>query len=136
MINDILDLELNEEDSMEILESKIKDKLGVDFDSMKNALSKFIKDNLKELSEDFINIVPYGDYGKMLEEKEEICNFLLDEVSKLENWKLYYLTPSDANPDLIQFVFKNGSVDEGDTFEGHVFVSKSGKIRHAFTQVN
>lgn len=136
MINDISDLELNEEDSMEVLESKIKDKLGVDFDSMKNALSKFIKDNLDEVSEDFVNIIPYGDYGKLLEDKEEKCSFLLDEASKLENWKLYYLMPSDANPELIQFVFKNGSVDEGDVFEGHVFVSKSGKIRHAFTQVS
>ena len=117
MINDISDLELNEEDSMEVLESKIKD-------------------NLSEVSGDFVNIIPYGDYGKLLEDKDEMCNFLLDEASKLENWKLYYLMPSDANPELIQFVFKNGSVDEGDVFEGHVFVSKSGKIRHAFTQVN
>ena len=136
MINDISDLDLKEEDSIQVLEDKIKSKLGLSLPDMVSSLNKFIKDNLLEVCDDFVNIIPYGDYGNLIEDKESMAAFLVEEASKTDNWKLFYIVPSDSNPELIQFVFNNLSVDEGDVFQGHVFVSKSGKIRHSFTQVN
>lgn len=136
MINDIADLNLSQEDSLEVISSKLKEKLEIDLDTITQALSSFVRDNSNELANDFVNIIPYGDYGNILEDNEFMSNFLKEEASKIDNWTLYSISQSDVNPELIQFIFSNKSVDDGDVFEGHVFLSKHGKIKHVFTQVN
>ena len=134
MINNISDLNLSKEDEMPVIESKIKEKLGIELLTMKETLSAFVKDNAEQLTKELINIIPYGDYGNLLEDHADMANFLKEESSKIENWELFYLVPSDLHPELIQFVFNNSSVDEGDNLQGHVFVNKSGKIKHVFAQ--
>ena len=134
MINSISDLNLNKDDEMSIVESKIKEKLGIDVLTMKETLSTFAKDHAEQLTKDLVNIIPYGDYANLLEDNTNMANFIKEESSKLENWELFYLAPSDLHPELIEFVFNNLSVDEGDNFQGYVFVNKSGKIKHAFAQ--
>ncbi len=135
MIKDIADLNFESSDTEEIVSSKIKEKLNIDIPAMKDCLSNFVIDNSDQLSNDFVNIIPYGDYSKFLEDADKISKFLKDEASKIENWKLIYITPSDINQDLIEFVFNNKSIDDGDIFQGHIFLNKSGKIKHAFTKV-
>ena len=134
MINSLSDLELTPQDDLDTIESKIKEKLGINFSFLKESLSTFVKDNAPSLAKDTLNIIPYGDYGNLLENFEEISNFLQKEACKIDNWQISYITPSDLYPELIQFVFDNSSIDEGDNFQGYVFVSKQGKVKHVFAQ--
>jgi cobalamin biosynthesis Co2+ chelatase CbiK len=134
MINNIEDFNLEETDSLETMESKIQDKLGISIETIKQSLSSYLKDKAEEISEEIINIIPYGEYDQIIDDKNKMINFLKEEASKIENWKLFALTMSDVNKSLLQFILKNSAVDEGDVLEGHVLVSKSGVIRHTFVQ--
>jgi len=103
---------------------------------MTRALSDSLLERIEELAEELMNIAPYGDYSKLMEEKDGITKFLQDEASKPENWKIQFIEAKKEKDQLIEFVFFNKSVDDGDILKGFVFVGLSGKIRHAFAQVN
>lgn len=135
MIKDFTDLELGEEDIEETISAKLKEKMGISLDDIKLQLSEAVKENANTIVEDMVNIVPNGDYGNILFEKNDMVNFLRAEAYKPENWLLTSICPEDTKS-LIDFVFYCKSVDDGDTFCGHVLVSKSGKIRHAFAQID
>lgn len=134
MVEKFEDLELHEDDKLEVIEQKIKDKLGISVDEMRQALSKYVVEKAEELTHEFVNIAPLGDYSKLLEDNDSMAEFLKTEAHKPEHWKLYSVRVSDINPSLFTFDFKNQSVDDGDIFTGFVYVSKSGVIRHAFAQ--
>jgi hypothetical protein len=134
MIEKFADLGFEVDDKLEQITQKVEDKLGIKVLEMQEALGNYTRDKAEELSQQFVNICPLGNYEKMLEDNDSMAEFLKTEASKAEHWKLHYIQPSDANPALIQFAFVCDAVDEGDTFKGFVFVSKSGKIRHAFAQ--
>ena len=74
-----------------------------------------------------------GNYEKLIEDNEGMAEFLKTEGHKPEHWELHYISCGE-NDALIQFMFMNKAIDQGDTFKGLVYVSKSGKIRHAFAQ--
>lgn len=112
---------------------KLQEKLGLKIIDLQNALCDWIKRNAEELSQEFVNIAPSGDYARLLEDNDSLAVFLKEESAKPEHWKLFGMKPSD-NPNMIQFMFDCTVVDDGDTFKGFVFVSKSGKIRHSFAQ--
>lgn len=135
MINDISELNLEQTDDLEAINLKVKEKLGVEISTMIDKLSEYVKEKAEVLSNKFINIIAYGDYSRILESQSDIINFLKDEASKPENWKMIYVAPYE-DTDLIQFAFDNSSIDDGDVFQGFVFLSKSGKIRHFFAQLN
>lgn len=130
------DLNISSEDTTSEVEAKIKEKLGVEFSAMKEALSTFVKEKAEELSLEFNNIAPYGDYGELLEDNEKMVNFLKEEASLTKNWEISHFMQSDVDPSLLQFIFNNSSVDDGNSFQGHVFVSKNGKIKHAFVRLD
>jgi hypothetical protein len=123
-------------DSIDQVESQIKEKLGVSFDDLKRSLSEYVIANSDELATQFVNISPFGDYSKMLEEKDGMAKFLKTEAHKIENWRILGLTPTDSQEELITFQFANKSIDDGDVFDGFVYVSFQGKIKHAFAQGN
>lgn len=133
MINSFSDLELDDIDNISAVDIKIKEKLGLSFNDMCIKLEEVIKLKAEELAEDLPSIAPYKDYSKMIEDKNVIVEFIKNEVSKPENWEIKYIMPSDVNSQLIEFVFNSKALDDED-FKGFVFVSKSGKIRHAFVQ--
>ena len=81
------------------------------------------------------NIAPFGNYDKMIEDNDGMADFLKTEAHKVENWNLYGIEVSPMNKELLSFIFKNPSIDDGEVFEGFVFVSKSGKIQHGFARV-
>jgi hypothetical protein len=134
MIEKLEDLELSHDDEMETIEKKIQDKLGISVNEMRQALSAWTMEHAEELTQDFVNMAPLGDYSKLLEDNDSMAEFLKAEAHKPEHWMLYSVRTSDANKALLSFDFKNDAVDDGDIFSGFVFVSLSGKIRHAFAQ--
>ena len=118
------------------IESCIKEKLDVTFDMLKQSLSEYVVAHAEELTHEFVNIAPFGDYAKLLEDNDGMAEFLKTEAHKPEHWRLLGITPSDYKKNLISFQFSNKSVDDGDVFDGFVYVSFEGKIRHAFAQGN
>lgn len=134
MIEKFSELDLQPEDEMEVIEQKVKEKLGISIEEMRQALSSYVIENAEELTHEFVNMAPLGDYSKMLEDNDSMSEFLKTEAHKPEHWHLYSVRQSDANAALISFDFKNKAIDDGEIFSGFVFVSKSGKIRHAFAQ--
>lgn len=115
-------------------ETLIKEKLGVSFDEMKQALSVYVASHGEELALEMVNIAPLGDYGNLLEDNDSMAEFFKSEAHKVEHWVLESVRPSDVNENLISFQFRNNSIDDGESFQGFVFVSLQGKIKHAFGQ--
>lgn len=133
MIEKIEDLGLSDKESIEEISLLLKERLGISLEEIKLYLSSVVSSKADTIAKDFINIAPDGNYENLLRETEDIENFLKNEACKPEFWKLKYLSLKEPHS-LIDFVFYCTAVDDGDTFVGHVLVSKSGKIRHAFAQ--
>ena len=130
MIEEFKDLELEEKDKEEDIDRKVQEKLGISLAEIRKALSVSVQERAEEIVGGMINLAPHGDYDKLTEDKAEMAKFLRTEAHELEHWKLNYM---DMKSDgLLHFAFLNSAIDEGDNFTGSVFVSKNGKIRHAF----
>jgi hypothetical protein len=123
------------EDLNKQIRDRVQEKLGLSFDELKQSLSDYVIANADEIATQFVNISPFGDYSKMLEEPDKMAKFLKTEGHKAENWVEEGLSPTESK-DLITFRFSNKSVDDGDVFDGFVYVSFQGKIKHAFAQGN
>lgn len=136
MIEKFEDLNIIEEDSLVQVEEKVKEKLGLSFTDLKNALTDYVVSHAEELTHEMPNIAPLGDYEKLLEDNDSMAEFLKTEASKTEHWKIQGVTVSEVQKNLLSFHFGNDAVDDGDAFEGFVYVSFSGKIKHAFAQGN
>ncbi|WP_143507984.1 hypothetical protein [Ectopseudomonas mendocina] len=119
---------------MEAVEQKLQEKLGLSVQEMREALSKYTVDNAERLTHEFVNMAPLGDYSKLLEDNDSMAEFLKTEAHKPEHWQLFGVRVSDVNSGLLSFNFSNDSIDDGDVFNGFVFVSMQGKIKHAFAQ--
>jgi hypothetical protein len=132
MIEKFADLGLTSIDKIEVVDKLFQEKLGISFQTMTEALSTYVQANAEELSEQFINVAPYGDYSKLLEDKSSISLFFREEAHKPENWQADFVGTSKNS--LIEIGFKNTAVDDGTNMEGFVFVSFGGIIRYAFAQ--
>lgn len=135
MIEKVEDLDVSESDTVEDVEKIIAEKLGVSFQQMIAAICEFVKAKAEDLTQEFVNIVPNGDYSLIIEDAEGMAEFLRNEAAKESSWKIKSFAPDGKKP-MIQFTFDNTVVDEGDTFKGYVYVSFSGVIRHAFAQLD
>lgn len=136
MVESFKDLLPEEAKTPEEIDKVLQEKLGIGLSEMAKALSDSLLERTEELAEELMNIAPYGDYSKLMEETDSITKFLQDEASKPENWKIQFIEAKKEKDQLIEFVFFNKAVDDGDILKGFVFVGLSGKIRHAFAQVN
>ncbi len=119
---------------VEAWEKQIQEKLGLKILDLQNAICSYIKNHVDDVAIDFPNIAPKGDYGNLLEDNESMCLFLKEECSKAECWLLMGARTSTERSNLIQFLFDCSAVDDGESLKGFVYVSKDGKIRHAFAQ--
>jgi len=135
----MIDLEellgLTDDDTAETVAVKVQEKLGTSLGLMQERLSTVLINKAEELTLELPNIAPLGDYEKLIEDNDGMAEFLKTEAHKPEHWKLYGLRSSDVKKDLISFVFVNMAVDTGETIKGFVFTNKTGKIKHAFAQV-
>ncbi len=114
----------------------LKEELNISLDDCSKALHDSLYERADELFEDIINLAPYGNYDKMMEDPEEISSFLKDEACDLENWKIDFIELEKKEDKLLKLTFLNKAVDDGDILKGYVFIGLSGKIRHAFCLVH
>jgi len=136
MVETFKDLVGEDVKTPEDIDAKLKEKLGIGLQEMSYALCDSLRQRAEEVAEDCYSVAPYGDYSKMIEDPEGVAKFFRDEASKPEHWKLEYLEVRKKGDQLIEFVFTNSAVDDGDILKGFVFVGFSGTIRHAFCQVH
>lgn len=133
-MEDFKELDLLPEDTEETVEVKLKEKVGIGLADLRAALRTYVVNKAEELTHDFQNITPYGDYEKILEDNDSMATFLRDEASKSENWKLIWIQTTNVAVPMLQFCFSNTAVDEGEGFVGNVYLGLNGKIKHAFAQ--
>lgn len=113
----------------------LQEKLGITLEQCSQLLSEALLKKVDELAGDLPSMAPLGDYSKMTEDKEVMKEFLRTEASKPEHWKLEMLELR-KDSQLMEIMFFNKAVDDGDILKGFVFVGVSGKIRHSFVQVH
>ena len=124
-------------ETAEDVETMLKEKMGMAFVTMQDALNVVLKSKAEELTHDFTNIAPNGDYEKLLEDNDSMAAFLKETAAALaENWKITEIRVDRSKIPLLQCQFINTTVDDGTTLEGHVFLGRNGTIRHAFVQGN
>lgn len=134
MIEKWEDLDFKEEDTLDEIETKVQAKLEIPFSLLRERLSSYVQEHVNTLVEDFVNIAPFGDYSKLIEDRAGMIEFLRTEAHKTQHWKLRVVQPSEINPTLLSFEFGNEAVDDGASCSGFVYVSFHGKIKHAFAQ--
>lgn len=134
MIESIKDLELDslnpkDDDFKSKLDEKLKEKLNISVKEMQDVLSTSLISSSSDIAGELNNIIAYNDYDKIIEDYDDMVEFLKTDASKPENFWLYGLQEDNG---LLKFHFINMAVDEGDVVNGFVFVSKGGKIKHYF----
>lgn len=134
MIESIKDLELDDldpknDDFKSKLDEKLKEKLNISVKEMQDVLSTSLISSSADIAGELNNIIAYNDYDKIIEDENDMVEFLKNEASKPENFWLYGIQEDNG---LLKFHFINMAVDEGDVVNGFVFLSKGGKIKHYF----
>jgi hypothetical protein len=120
----------------EDFEKVLQDKLGIGFAECTQALSTSLQERAEEVAQDLPSMAPHGDYDKLTEDQAEIAKFLKEEASKPEHWEIDFIEVRSEKDQLMELIFINKAVDDGDILKGFVFIGLSGKIRHAFAQVH
>jgi hypothetical protein len=131
-LDKIWDFKTKEEANV-FVESLFVDKLGIPLDELKAKLSNVCVAKAEEATVEMKNIAPLGDYSKLIEDNIGMANFLKEEAHKPEHWKLSSVFAASL-PRTVAVEFKNDAVDDGNTFDGFVYLSFNGKIKHAFIQ--
>jgi hypothetical protein len=128
------DLGLKDEHKIEEVEAILQEKMGIKLDDLRQAIGNYVQSHSEEMSQQFNNIAPLGDYSNLLEDRDSMSFFLKDEAFKNEHWKLFQIEPHTVHKNLLHFTFKNSAIDDGNTCRGFAFVSLSSKLRHAFAR--
>lgn len=136
MIESIKDLGITGEEELEQLDAIFQEKLGIGFINMVIALSESLHDRAEEIASQFLVMTPNGDYTRLIEDQDKMAQFLRQEAGKGENWHPVYIgTSRDPKlPNMIEVLFANKAVDDGDALMGYVFLNYSGKMLHVFVQ--
>jgi len=129
-------LSSKEGDGMEAVDKLLQEHLHISLAECTQALSNSLAERAEELLPDLFNLAPYGDYEKFTEDEVIILQFLKEEAVKPENWELQFMEVKKKDDQLLEMIFFNKAVDDGDILKGFVFLGLSGVIRHAFTQVH
>jgi len=136
MIDSLKDLGITGEEEIEQLNLIFQEKLGISFNQMVGMLETVLIQRADEVASDFLVMTAFGDYGKLLEDQPKMAQFLRQEASQKDNWKLTYVGSSrdPQLPNMIEVLFGNIAVDEGESLKGYVFLNYAGKILHVFVQ--
>ncbi|SRR6266404_5987780 len=134
MIEKFEDLGLKDEFKIEEVDAILQEKMGIKIADLQQAICDYVQSHSEEMSLQFKNIAPLGDYEKLLEDNDSMASWLREEAAKIEHWKLSEIHPHEVHKNLLQFIFKCSAIDDGTTCRGFAFVSLSGKVRHAFAR--
>ena len=116
------------------LHSTLKELATVEVGDLIPILCEDVKERAGTMANGFRTIAPYGEWSSIIEGEDKIKNFILSECSKSENWEISGVVPHKTNKSIVKVYFANKAVDDGDKVEGVVFITTSGKIKHAFVQ--
>jgi len=130
------DIPFGEAKKTEEIDALLQEHLKISLKDCHEALSISLEKRAEEFAAELTSLAPYGDYDKLTEDTDTITKFLREESTKLDNWKIEFLEIKKDTDKLMELVFHNKSVDDGDILKGFVFIGLSGKIRHAFPQIN
>lgn len=126
-------------DTPEQVEAKIEETWEIKFADLRKTLETLTKEIAGKLAEGMITMAPFQDYANLLEEPEAITTFITNEGSLAKNWELGVVEETDtrlvAEP-LLQLIFNNVAVDEPGTLKGFIYLSMSGKVKHAFVRAD
>ncbi len=136
MVESFKEIPFDEAKGVEDIDKLLQQHLNISVRECAEALSAALKERAEEFVEELTTVAPYGAYDKLMEDPEAIATFLREDASKPENWTLEFLEYKKEKDQLIELIFSNEAVDDGDNLKGFVFVGLSGKIRHAFPQVH
>jgi hypothetical protein len=134
MIDKFEDLGLPEEATLEEVQAVIEEQLKVKFSDLKELLNTSLRDSAANIASNFMVITPFGDYSKLLEDQPAMTEFLRTKAAQTENWIPYYigLSQDPKLPNMLQMLFLNKAVDEGEEVVGYIFLNYEGKVLHAF----
>ena len=137
MIEKMSDLNLDKldpkaEDYLDQLDNLVKESLGISFADLRAPIISYVSSHAEELSLQFPNIAPYGDYSKLIEDNDGMSEFL-KKLDQPTDWKISVLE-EDKKYGLLKFGFICTSVDDGDALEGFTYVTMNGKVKHSFAQ--
>lgn len=127
------DLNLSKTETEEQIDLEIKEKLGISLEDLKKAICSYTESHYDELSKQFVNIAPNGNYSLLMEDESKMADFIKSECSKIEGWKLIQVISVEKDSELLEFTFANSFVDDGDSMNGYAYIGEAGKIRHAFS---
>lgn len=122
--------------SAEDIDKVLREHCSIGLVECAQALSESLLERTEELMPDMVNLAPYGNYEKLTEDPVVMLQFLKEEASKPENWEFQFISAKKEGNQIMELIFYNKAVDDGDLLKGFVFMGVSGKIRHAFTQVH
>jgi hypothetical protein len=125
--------EIKEEEKIDQI---LREKIGIGFSECAQALSDSLIKRMDEVVNDLPSLAPNGDYSILIEDKALMAKFLQEEAVKPEHWKFEIMSIRKDTDQLLEIMFLNDAVDDGDLLKGFVFLGISGKIRHAFAQVH
>lgn len=125
--------DLNLSKTEEQIDLEIKEKLGISLEDLKKAICSYTESHYDELSKQFVNIAPNGNYSLLMEDESKMADFIKSECSKIEGWKLIQVISVEKDSELLEFTFANSFVDDGDSMNGYAYIGEAGKIRHAFS---
>lgn len=133
MIETLEDFKVDYYDTEEVIWQKIEEMIGVRQLTLTESLSAALYKKASAVAETFRGFAPYHDYGQFVDSHEKMTYFLQTEAHKSEHWDLRRVNV-DEDKQLIVFKFCNLVIDDGKSLGGYVWVSKTGKIKHAFAQ--
>jgi hypothetical protein len=141
MIESVKDLELDTIDASaenvyDLLDARLQEKLNISLGTLKQNVVDYLVSHAEEITLELPNIAPYGKYEKLIEDNDDMAEFLKTEAAKPEAWQLSDINDDEKFVNLVKFEFICKAVDEGQVLAGRVFISKSGVVRHAFVLVN
>jgi hypothetical protein len=136
MIEKFEDLGFKGEETEEQIAQIFQEKLGVGVPEMVELLSKYLKEHAEEIAPNFVTLIPYEDYSKLLEGDGKIAAFLKQDACKSDNWSPTHIGVSKdpKKPQMLEILFGNQAVNDGNSLTGYIFITFAGKILHVFVQ--
>jgi hypothetical protein len=133
MIESFRDLPIKDCKNVEELDKILQEYLELSLSSCTQFLAEALVKRASEVASDMVNLAPHGKYDLLMEDKKVMAKFLQEEAMKPENWTPQFIEYKEGSK-LMEMIFFNSAVDDGDSLKGFVYIGVSGKIRHAFCQ--